>query len=414
MHAEEASAWFPNIGKPDVSGRPTPSLELYLLGCFRILGRAYCLDGIKELSNISRESMVGPLPLHSHFTTLTPTHAHVLRQRRFFHSWTKEFVRRKYDEWVHFPSTPEEIDELLRQGAALGLPGYLGSMDVSHIRWDRCPASLRRLHVGKEGFPTLAYQVIISHLGRVLACKAGDYGSLNDKAIVRFDGNVQKLRSDPVYTGHEFDVFAEDGTRTRCKGVWLLVDGGYHQWRVLICGFTLSSILNRRRWSRWLASVRKDVEDWFGVWKGRFRIFKCPIEYQSKTDIDNMVFASIILSNMLHEYKDQDSWNQSLNWLGKAGEHGHDGELPAPTVGTRRTALAPEHDDSRRGVSYFGPGTIVDPESAHEPEVETEHESSFASFRLRLVAHWSYAWSQRMVNWIRGPKAPDVDEPSAY
>ena len=45
------------------------------------------------------------------------------------------------------------------------------------------------------------------------------------------------------------------------------------------------------KWSKWLESVRKDVECFFGILKGRLRILKIPIIFCKKSDIDNTFFT---------------------------------------------------------------------------------------------------------------------------
>lgn len=57
-----------------------------------------------------------------------------------------------------------------------------------------CPAALRILHTGKEGFPTLAYNVSCDHAGNALFCTAGTYGTCNDKTIIRFDSHIDVVR----------------------------------------------------------------------------------------------------------------------------------------------------------------------------------------------------------------------------
>ena len=46
------------------------------------------------------------------------------------------------------------LDSTLKEYNAAGLPGCIGSIDCTHVHWDKCPASHRSLYVGKEKFPT--------------------------------------------------------------------------------------------------------------------------------------------------------------------------------------------------------------------------------------------------------------------
>ena len=55
-------------------------------------------------------------------------------------------------------------------------------------------------------------------------------------------------------------------------------------------------------------SVRKDVEDFFGILKARFRILKLPFEVHTKRQIDKIMFACVTLHNMLHSFDCRDEW----------------------------------------------------------------------------------------------------------
>lgn len=117
----------------------------------------------------------------------------------------------------------------------LGFTGAMGSMDVTHVHWGRATASHSQLFTGKEGFPTVAYEAIVDHTGRVMACTKGNPGSQNDKTIVRLDSAVTTIRKDKKYIDVEYQLLSEDGTptgkETTYKGTYLLVDGGYHMVR---------------------------------------------------------------------------------------------------------------------------------------------------------------------------------------
>ena len=49
------------------------------------------------------------------------------------------------------------------------------------------------------------------------------------------------------------------------KGVYVIVDNGYLNWSCTAPLFTVTSNVDEIRWSRWLKSMRKDVECTFGI-----------------------------------------------------------------------------------------------------------------------------------------------------
>ena len=52
----------------------------------------------------------------------------------------------------------DKVEEIFRH---MGFPGCIGSMDVTHIFWDKVPEKLRFLCKGKEGKPSVAFQAVV-------------------------------------------------------------------------------------------------------------------------------------------------------------------------------------------------------------------------------------------------------------
>ena len=81
----------------------------------------------------------------------------------------------------------------------------------------------------------------------------------------------------------------------------LLVDNGYLQWLCTVPPFTITSDMDKIRWSKWLESMRKDVECTFGIFKGRWQILKSGIWIQGIYAVDNIWVACCALHNWLLE-----------------------------------------------------------------------------------------------------------------
>ena len=97
--------------------------------------------------------------------------------------------------------------------------------------------------------------------------------------------------------------------------------------------------------SKWLESVRKDVECFFGRVKGRFRILKLPLAFRYKSDIDNIWFTCCILHNLLHEYDGLDMLEEDVHWAGEDGLHDAwiaDPETDVGNVGARTSSMVEE------------------------------------------------------------------------
>ena len=82
------------------------------------------------------------------------------------------------------------------------------------------------------------------------------------------------------------------------KGLYVLVDGGYHRWRFLQCPLPNSDTWGKRMSGR-LESTRKDAECTFGIMKRRFKTLKRPSEYLEMQDVGNEFKVCAILHNML-------------------------------------------------------------------------------------------------------------------
>ena len=111
----------------------------------------------------------------------------------------------------------------------LGLPGSVGSCDVTHIILDKCPSEVLNLCNGKEGKPSLAFQVVVSHRKQILSISKGEYGAYNDKTIVRMDRFVSDVLMGRVMKDIESVIYDTNGDRNVVRGVHLITDNGYHK-----------------------------------------------------------------------------------------------------------------------------------------------------------------------------------------
>ena len=213
-------------------------LELKLLCALRMLGRGSSAEDDIDHTDIS-----------------------VTEIRKWFHRFTKAMRQNMVELWCSEPKTPDEIAAVVSEYERLGFPGCIGSCDVVHIAWDRCPAKLRSFYKGgNQGYPTLGFEVTATHSRRIIAVTAGYAGTLNDKTIVCYDGFVQEIHNQVLYEGIEFELCTANGQTITQKGLYLICDGGYHHWRCLQCPRPHASDADTKAWSYQLTSVRKDVE----------------------------------------------------------------------------------------------------------------------------------------------------------
>ena len=202
-------------------------------------------------------------------------------------------------------------------------------------------------------------------------------------------------------------LLGEGGQWYELGGVYLICDGGYHTWRIMQCPLKGMSDVNLRLWSKWIESVRKDVECTFGILKGRFRILKVPMPFHTKERVDNVFFTCCVLHNMLLEKDGKvDQWVVT--------REDEDGELVVEAadfskfsgedVGAKACKKMNKHaedvliDSEEMDCSGVG---LFEVKAATSSKVETKR---WGDLRTKLVTHFAEAKKKGLVKWLRSCK----------
>ena len=218
-------------------------IEFKILLVLRILGRGNCADDINEF-----------IPAIGHSTINT-----------IFHVFCQNFVSEFYSKYVNVP-TGKQMKKVMEVYSRLGLPGAMGSMDCTHVRWDRCPRQFTNHCVGKEGFPTLAFQVVVDHSRRIHHVSRYFFGACNDQQITNNDTYPREFMQGR-YRKVTYELKTSTGRTVKVSGGYLIVDGGYQKYVVFINPMHSRMSRDAVLWSEWMESVRKDVECTFGILK---------------------------------------------------------------------------------------------------------------------------------------------------
>ena len=249
-------------------------IPIKVMICLRILGRGDCCDSISEFCGVSE------------------THI-----RTIFLLFVKNFRNHLEKELIYAPHG-QELEEIMRDYDMLGLPGTVGSVDVTHCFLDKCPSIFTNLCTGKEKKPTLAFETVVTHRKKIISISKGEYGSFNDKTICRMDTFVNDVMRGDLYSDIQ-TVYNTDGTRLAVKGVHLICDNGYHKIPSMICPMSFRTDMKDVFWSEWIESVRKDVECTFGILKQRFRILKNPFQYHDLDTMEDVFVVCGMIHNIL-------------------------------------------------------------------------------------------------------------------
>ena len=188
----------------------------------------------------------------------------------------------------------------LREYNAVGLPGCIGSVDCTHIEWAKCPASQRSLYVGKEGFPSVVFEVVCSHSRRILSCTKAFPGSFGDATIAKYDDFLTSIDRG-TFDDYSFRLYDEEGNSFMERGLYLIADGGYFD-----CRYLQAPMKNARGseqlFSDHIESMRKDIEHIFGILKGRFRLLSGKVHSHSLEFIVGAFRSACAIHNMILDH----------------------------------------------------------------------------------------------------------------
>jgi hypothetical protein len=275
--------WYRENGweseKRDAFYRQPVPLELKILSSFQILGRGVPPAVPAKLIGCDQGTI-----------------------RRFFNQFIFNVATNMNSLWIKFPKTSAEVKSCVETYAREHLPGCMGSIDCVHVPWPKAIASLRSWYVGKEGIPTVAFEVIVDHSRRILSVSQPHPGSLNDKTVASMDCTLHEVRTLPLYTTFPWKALEAPSSEKSMHGVYLICDGGYHLWRIMQRCSVVTSNPRMMALMNKIASARKDVECTFGILKSRFRCLKVPILMAELSDVKNLFLTCCIFHNMLLDH----------------------------------------------------------------------------------------------------------------
>ena len=234
------------------------------------------------------------------FRQLKPlTHICASDHCNFFLSFVRHVASISH-EYVFMPRTPEELQQTMRRYEELGLPGAAGSVDVVHVKRANCPAGDYNRSKGKESYPSLAFECITDFDRRILGVFGPQFGSNNDKHIVKIDPHIRML-GEGWLSRVEWKYYAHDEQICSSKGVYVICDNGYISWPTTICPFMGSRMNGRLEdyFSSNIESVRKDVECVFGILKGRWASLDKGFKYRKVKTCGDIFLTCAVLHNMM-------------------------------------------------------------------------------------------------------------------
>jgi hypothetical protein len=247
--------------------------ELHVMGALFVLAHGLPFQVIFTSSNISKEE-------------------HCV----FLHKFIDYFFKHHHD-YIYLPRDADELKLVQQKYREVGLPGCMGSKDVVHVRWACAPLGDYNRCKGKESYPMIAFQCVSNFERQIQGVSQAQYGTRNNKSIVKHDHNVHAVRTD-WYSQVELDYFSINGDVCTDVGCYLICDNGYLRWPTLICPYMHADKSSMEGYfSTNLESVRKDVECIFGLIKKHWRILDHGFKFRSLAICKKIFFTCCCLHN---------------------------------------------------------------------------------------------------------------------
>jgi hypothetical protein len=145
---------------------------------------------------------------------------------KFFQTFV-QFLYNKCNDYIFLPRNDVELRAVMCCYEENGLPGAMGSVDVVHVKWSNCPKGDFNCVKGKESYPSLAFKCISDFDRRICHVHGPQFGTRNDKHIVKMDEGVILIGADHLEA--EWKYFDEQGNIVTEKGAYLICDNDYLQ-----------------------------------------------------------------------------------------------------------------------------------------------------------------------------------------
>jgi hypothetical protein len=186
-------------------------IEFKVLAALRMLGRDYYADDVAEILDCGEETA-----------------------RLWFLAFIRGVSKDMFDTYVCVPEG-EELDKVVEGYARAGLPGCVGSMDCTHVVWDRAAKKVANQCKKSGSAKTLSFEVVVDHFRRIHHVSKFFYGATNDKRVMFNETYPYELVHYQVHGEREFITKNSLGQPSKWRGAWLITDNGYSRYMSLQC-----------------------------------------------------------------------------------------------------------------------------------------------------------------------------------
>lgn len=366
------------------AGKESSPIELLVLGALRYIGRGWCFDDLEENTCISEE-----------------TH------RKFMHIYLFWGSTTLYENHVILPENGKQAQEWAEEYKMAGFPGCISSGDATHIGMLKCFYQLKQHNASyKLKMPSRTYNTHVNHRRRILHSTPGHPGRWNDISLQLFDTFAKTMRHGDTYNDLVFELKERttdgDTKAVYYRGVWEIVDNGYLPWPTMVPPSKFYCTYAEMRFSKWIESLRKDVECTFGIMKGRFRILKTGIPLHGIEVCDRVWLTCCALHNFfLVEDGLDEKWDVS-NYLSDEGAHEEEDirrycNLDASGVGPGNDV--PLGHSAELWPVAESEGMNIEEDGSDEDNAIPVSKLSLVLFKSKLIEHFDILWKQNKIKW---------------
>ena len=157
-----------------------------------------------------------------------------------------------------------------------------------------------------------------------------------------------------------------------CDGYYLLADGIYPQWKIFVQSISVPSNEKLKWYAKKHDGARKDVERCFGVLQQRWGIIRQPNMYWHERTIYDIMYACIILHNMINE----DEREQNLPNVGIP-------EQPFDLGEANKNLDQPQDANINRGITFA---------EFREGAIDIQDKRVHIALKRNLIEHW---WARK-------------------
>ncbi|KAI3800084.1 hypothetical protein L1987_35392 [Smallanthus sonchifolius] len=216
--------------------------------------------------------------------------------RSCIYKFSKAIILLYGQKYLRKPSASDIQQLYAFHEAKHGFVGMLGSIDCTHWDWRNCPNAWRgQFARGDHPRPSIMLEAVASNDLWFWHAFFGVAGANNDINVL----NQSPIFDDMINGTAPDSSFELRGSHY--KRGYYLADGIYPEYATIVKSLTCPKGIKRNNYKKAHEAARKDIERAFCLLKNKWHIIERPARSWSQIKIRNIMYACVILHNMILE-----------------------------------------------------------------------------------------------------------------